>query len=106
MDHTHARVHDVRRRQVTSERRKDVVADGQQDQVGAGGHLGGGDRPRAGQAPADVSMMSQVAMLKGRSTDLWAPLEVVAASPHTSRELFDARPCTLTVPQRRNDVPA
>jgi putative spermidine/putrescine transport system substrate-binding protein len=30
---------------------------------------------RAGQAPADVSMMSQVAMLKGRQTDLWAPLD-------------------------------
>jgi putative spermidine/putrescine transport system substrate-binding protein len=31
---------------------------------------------KAGQAPADVSMMSQVAMLKGQSTDLWAPLDV------------------------------
>src|SRR5262245_53205333 len=31
---------------------------------------------RAGQAPADVSMMSQVAMLKGQSTKLWAPLEM------------------------------
>ncbi|OJU90088.1 MULTISPECIES: PotD/PotF family extracellular solute-binding protein [unclassified Shinella] len=31
---------------------------------------------RAGQAPADVSMMSQVAMLKGQSTELWAPLDV------------------------------
>ncbi|MEK1866523.1 MAG: extracellular solute-binding protein, partial [Ensifer adhaerens] len=30
---------------------------------------------RAGQAPADVSMMSQVAMLKGQSTDLWTPLD-------------------------------
>ena len=30
---------------------------------------------RAGQAPADVSMMSQVAMLKGQSTELWAPLD-------------------------------
>lgn len=30
---------------------------------------------RAGQAPADVSMMSQVALLKGQSTDLWAPLD-------------------------------
>src|SRR3546814_7051632 len=30
---------------------------------------------RAGQAPADVSMMSQVAMLKGRATELWAPLD-------------------------------
>ncbi|MEQ8354359.1 MAG: ABC transporter substrate-binding protein [Kiloniellaceae bacterium] len=31
---------------------------------------------RAGRAPADISMMSQVAMLKGQSTDLWAPLDV------------------------------
>lgn len=31
---------------------------------------------RAGQAPADVSMMSQVALLKGQSTDLWAPLDI------------------------------
>jgi len=31
---------------------------------------------RAGQAPADVSMMSQVAMLKGKSIDLWAPLDL------------------------------
>lgn len=31
---------------------------------------------KAGQAPADVSMMSQVSMLKGQSTDLWAPLDV------------------------------
>jgi len=31
---------------------------------------------RAGQAPADVSMMSQVAMLKGKSTELWAPLDL------------------------------
>lgn len=30
---------------------------------------------RAGQAPADVSMMSQVAMLKGQATELWAPLD-------------------------------
>lgn len=30
---------------------------------------------KAGQAPADVSMMSQVSMLKGQSTDLWAPLD-------------------------------
>lgn len=30
---------------------------------------------RAGQAPADVSMMSQVAMLKGRATELWSPLD-------------------------------
>jgi putative spermidine/putrescine transport system substrate-binding protein len=31
---------------------------------------------KAGQAPADVSMMSQVAMIKGQSTDLWAPLDI------------------------------
>jgi putative spermidine/putrescine transport system substrate-binding protein len=31
---------------------------------------------KAGQAPADVSMMSQVSMLKGQATDLWAPLDV------------------------------
>ena len=30
---------------------------------------------KAGQAPADVSMMSQVSMLKGQSTELWAPLD-------------------------------
>jgi len=31
---------------------------------------------KAGQAPADLSMMSQVAMLKGQSTELWAPLDM------------------------------
>jgi putative spermidine/putrescine transport system substrate-binding protein len=31
---------------------------------------------KAGQAPADVSMISQVAMLKGQSTKLWAPLDM------------------------------
>ena len=31
---------------------------------------------RANQAPADVSMMSQVAMLKGQSTDLWTPIDM------------------------------
>lgn len=31
---------------------------------------------RANIAPADVSMMSQVAMLKGQSTELWAPLDM------------------------------
>lgn len=30
---------------------------------------------KAGVAPADVSMMSQVAMLKGQSTELWAPID-------------------------------
>lgn len=31
---------------------------------------------RAGAAPADVSMMAQVAMLKGQSSRLWAPLDL------------------------------
>ena len=31
---------------------------------------------RAGQAPADVSMMAQVPLLKGMTTDLWAPLDL------------------------------
>ncbi len=31
---------------------------------------------KAGQAPADISMMSQVAMLKGQATDLWAPVDL------------------------------
>jgi putative spermidine/putrescine transport system substrate-binding protein len=30
---------------------------------------------KAGQAPADVSMVSQVSMLKGQSTELWSPLD-------------------------------
>ncbi|MEO4001520.1 ABC transporter substrate-binding protein [Mesorhizobium sp. CAU 1732] len=30
---------------------------------------------RAGQAPADLSMMSQVAMLKGQSSELWTPID-------------------------------
>lgn len=30
---------------------------------------------RAGQAPADLSMMSQVAMLKGQATELWTPID-------------------------------
>ncbi|TFE96501.1 ABC transporter substrate-binding protein [Shinella sumterensis] len=38
---------------------------------------------KAGQAPADVSMMSQVAMLKGQSTELWAPLDA-AKIPNAS----------------------
>ncbi|BBE73458.1 ABC transporter substrate-binding protein [Oharaeibacter diazotrophicus] len=33
---------------------------------------------RAGEAPADVSMMSQVSMIKGRSTELWAPIDLGA----------------------------
>ncbi len=31
---------------------------------------------KAGQAPADVSMMSQVSMLKGQATELWAPIDM------------------------------
>ncbi len=31
---------------------------------------------RANAAPADVSMMSQVATLKGMAVDLWAPLDL------------------------------
>ena len=38
---------------------------------------------KAGQAPADVSMMSQVAILKGKAVDLWAPLDL-AKMPATS----------------------
>jgi putative spermidine/putrescine transport system substrate-binding protein len=38
---------------------------------------------RAGEAPADVSMMSQVAMLKGQTTDLWAPIDL-AKVPNAS----------------------
>ncbi|HEX9906500.1 MAG TPA: extracellular solute-binding protein [Propylenella sp.] len=38
---------------------------------------------RAGVAPADVSMMSQVATLKGMAVDLWAPLDL-AKIPNAS----------------------
>ncbi|UJW74813.1 ABC transporter substrate-binding protein [Rhizobium sp. SL42] len=31
---------------------------------------------KAGQAPADLSMMSQVSMLKGQATELWAPIDM------------------------------
>ena len=31
---------------------------------------------KSGQAPADLSMISQVAMLKGQATSLWAPLDL------------------------------
>jgi len=41
---------------------------------------------RAGQAPADVSMMSQVAMLKGQATELWTPLDT-AKMPNASNLL-------------------
>ncbi|WP_018236383.1 PotD/PotF family extracellular solute-binding protein [Ensifer sp. BR816] len=42
---------------------------------------------RAGQAPADVSMMSQVAMLKGQATELWTPIDM-AKIKHAS-DLLD-----------------
>ena len=35
---------------------------------------------KAGQAPADLSMMSQVAMLKGQATELWAPIDMARIS--------------------------
>jgi putative spermidine/putrescine transport system substrate-binding protein len=38
---------------------------------------------KAGQAPADVSMMSQTAVLKGQEGNLWAPLEL-SKLPNTS----------------------
>lgn len=38
---------------------------------------------RANQAPADVSMMGQVALLKGQATKLWAPLDL-ARIPNAS----------------------
>ena len=31
---------------------------------------------KAGQAPADVSMMSQVSTLKGQATELWTPIDI------------------------------
>src|SRR5690606_5114487 len=31
---------------------------------------------KANQAPADISMMSQVATLKGQSTELWQPIDM------------------------------
>jgi len=42
---------------------------------------------KAGQAPADLSMMSQLAMLKGQAVDLWAPLDL--AKIKTSGNLLD-----------------
>jgi putative spermidine/putrescine transport system substrate-binding protein len=35
---------------------------------------------KAGQAPADLSMMSQVAMLKGQATELWTPIDMAKIS--------------------------
>src|SRR5690606_20968906 len=37
---------------------------------------------RAGQAPADVSMMAQVARLRGEKSGLWAPLDPGKISNH------------------------
>jgi putative spermidine/putrescine transport system substrate-binding protein len=42
---------------------------------------------KAGQAPADLSMMSQTSMLKGQSTELWAPLDL--AKIKNSANLID-----------------
>ncbi|MBZ9655952.1 ABC transporter substrate-binding protein [Phyllobacterium lublinensis] len=42
---------------------------------------------KAGAAPADVSMMSQVAMLKGQTTKLWTPLDM--AKIPNSKNLID-----------------
>ncbi|MBB4479981.1 PotD/PotF family extracellular solute-binding protein [Rhizobium etli] len=42
---------------------------------------------QAGQAPADVSMMSQVSMRKGQATELWAPLDL--AKIKNSSNLLD-----------------
>ena len=35
---------------------------------------------RANQAPADLSMMAQVAMLKGQASELWQPLDLAKIS--------------------------
>ncbi|MBB6467911.1 putative spermidine/putrescine transport system substrate-binding protein [Aminobacter lissarensis] len=42
---------------------------------------------KAGQAPADLSMMSQVSTLKGQATDLWAPIDL--AKIKNSANLLD-----------------
>jgi putative spermidine/putrescine transport system substrate-binding protein len=42
---------------------------------------------KAGQAPADLSMMSQTSVLKGQSTKLWAPLDL--AKIKNSSNLID-----------------
>jgi len=42
---------------------------------------------RAGQAPADVSMMAQVPRMKGQNAELWAPLD--AGKLENSKYLFD-----------------
>ncbi len=56
---------------------------------------------RAGQAPADVSMMSQVAMLKGQTSELWAPLDLSSLKnagnviPHYINKYPDGRVCGI-----------
>lgn len=56
---------------------------------------------RAGVAPADVSMMSQVAILKGQSTELWAPLDLgripqsANLLPQYLNRYPDGRPCGI-----------
>lgn len=42
---------------------------------------------KAGQAPADLSMMSQVSTLKGQATDLWTPIDL--AKVKNSSNLLD-----------------
>lgn len=42
---------------------------------------------KAGQAPADLSMISQTSLLKGQSTELWAPLDL--AKIKNSANLID-----------------
>ena len=49
---------------------------------------------RAGVAPADVSMMSQVATLKGMAVDLWAPLDLakIPNAENVKPEFINAYP--------------
>ncbi|WYL55868.1 ABC transporter substrate-binding protein [Aminobacter sp. P9b] len=39
---------------------------------------------KAGQAPADISMMSQVATLKGQATELWTPIDAAKIKNHAN----------------------
>lgn len=39
---------------------------------------------KAGQAPADISMMSQVATLKGQTTELWTPIDAAKIKNHAN----------------------
>ena len=53
---------------------------------------------RAHQAPADVSMMGQVALLKGQGTRLWAPLDLARIPNHKAlQERFVRRYADGTV---------